>query len=123
MILPLLLAAALTVPHTAVINGEQWSILEVKKVQDNPTLLGWTDCRTHIIEILKSEPDAEKADTIIHETLHALTCEGGRVHNEKYDSSDEGHKGIYFAGKHLAEFLHDNPEIVRFIMEAGIDKK
>lgn len=110
-------------PRSAVINGETWSIVQVRKVRDNATFVGYTDCRTHMIEIKQSEGEREKANILLHEALHAFTCYDGVLHNDLYDNDSDAHEGIYFAANHLTEFMQDNPEVVGYVMAAGRGKK
>ena len=111
------------VPAQLVINGDTWNVYEVAKVEDNQALLGYADCPTHVIEILKSDSDRSKADTLAHEFLHAATCDKDGVHNDKYDNDDDGHEGIYFAAGRITDFIADNPRAVEYIQWARGGKK
>lgn len=123
MILLLALAISAPVPKTAVINGDVWQIIEVGRINNNFTLSGYTDCKLKTIELLKSDSDEEKAETLIHEVLHAVTCENGEINNDKWNNDDEAHQGIYFGGRVLTAFIQDNPEVVRYVQEHARKRK
>lgn len=117
------LILALAVPHTLTINGEPWRVLEKDRIHGTTYLLGVTDCPIRLIELRKNQNDAEKADTLLHEVLHALTCDATGVHNDKWNNDEDSHEGIYWAAPRLLEFIQDNPEVVGYLATAGNKRK
>lgn len=112
-----------SVPSTLIISGDPWSVIQVAKIQDDSALNGYTFCKAHMIELLQSDTDYDKADTIIHEAMHAFVCDADGVpDNAKYDNDDDGHQGIYFAAGRLADFIADNPQAVEYIRWARTRK-
>lgn len=99
--------------------GEEWHVFEVKIVAHTEAYLGDTDCRLHAIFIKKGQRVSEKAKTLMHEILHAYTCVGGEVHNEKYNNSPgSNHDGIYFLEQVLTDFYFNNWNAVCYIRDA-----
>lgn len=105
------------------INGEAWAIKLVgHDALAKSTTLGTTMCGTREILILKDLSPYDKAETIVHEVQHAFTCENGLTHNSRFNNDDvqehcDGHCGIYFAGPKWHQFIRDNPELMKFIVD------
>ena len=114
-------------PKQLVINGERWNVFEVEKVRNNPGWLGYADCRPLIIEVRKNQTDWEKADTLIHESMHAMTRqEDGACNDSKWDNDsdddEDTHPGIYWGAGRIADFIADNPSAVKYVQWARSKK-
>jgi hypothetical protein len=107
------------------IHGERWLIVKVDMIgQPFLLLAGQTFCDPRIIAIAAIQDDiADQANTLVHEVEHAMTCDAGEVHNEKWNNSKREHSGIYWSAREWQKFLYSNPEAVRFIQSAGIPKE
>lgn len=95
------------------IRGSRWGIVVGKKdeILDVLGMYALTDCPSKRIYVHSSLTIANQRDTILHELLHAGTCdEEGKLHNKFYNSDDEAdHAGIYKIANYMSELLHEKP--------------
>jgi hypothetical protein len=111
-------------PKHFAVHGENWLILQSKQLRNGDD--GETNCQSRTVLI---RPDIAQprdvAETLMHEVMHALGCDHGEAHDERWNNTNdpedgmEGHAGIYWGAKELVNLMVDNPELVRFIQEAG----
>lgn len=114
--------SAAKMPNLIKIDGVPWGIKLVEQKQmDDKSYIGQTECGAREIFILKSLNGYDRAETVIHEVLHAFTCDFGLVHNEKLnnlvDDDCDGHCGIYYLAPKLQKFMRENTELMRWIMD------
>lgn len=109
---------------TFTIHDDKWAVLEVQALTD-PQDDGETSCSERLIRIRKDVQGKERAKTLMHEVLHALGCENGIAHDDKWNNSNdagdgcEGHCGIYFGGEALTDLVVNNPELIALIQAEG----
>lgn len=80
---------------------------------------GITDCPDNLILIHSNLSRANERDDLMHELLHAGTCDGatGRIDNFYYNSTnEEQHEGIYRISQYITELFHENPELVKYFI-------
>lgn len=116
-------AQAAKLPTIVRIDGQPWAIKLVERINKDRNITGSTECAQRTILIDKSLDAWSRADIITHEVQHAFTCDFGEVHNEKLNNNDsdkefDGHKGIYFSAPKWHRFIHDNPELMRYIIDS-----
>jgi len=76
---------------------------------------GETTCESHEMWISTKESNEEKANTIVHEILHAVVCdnpEGALWYNSV---SDYSHVGIYHISDVLIPVFRDNPKLLIYL--------
>lgn len=97
------------------VRGNEWAVLfgSEDPILDLAGFYGITDCAHQKIYIHGSLNMANQRDSVLHEILHAGTCdEAGNSHNRFYNSdTDAGHEGIYKIADFMSTLLHDNPEL------------
>lgn len=111
-------------PLSVTLNGEKWSIVQQNVIwhQDSTEWIGWTDCKHRVVTVWRFMPRAKKSLVVIHEFEHAMTCEHGEVHNEKFNNLSGGiHKGIYWSSEQWQRFIVDNPELIKWVLESGTE--
>lgn len=110
-------------PRNAMINGEKWNIVEYTMIwHEGGSWKGWTDCWHRSIAIARFMPRNVKSVVIVHEIEHAMTCEDGQVHNEKFNNPPNGiHTGIYWSADQWRRFIIANPELIQWIGESDKD--
>lgn len=122
-------AAFAKTPNAATIHEQKWAITEMKPVpaDDSNTkfdahLMGHTNCSARVIYLRSDLSDAMKAETILHEFEHAVTCSEGQVHNTKWNNSEDNgeHFGILWSAHELHVFMVQNPQVMKFVMESGM---
>jgi hypothetical protein len=108
---------------TFTIHGEEWTVLQQPALSD-PEDDGETACSERIITLRSDLHGNALAKTLTHESLHALACDHGEAHDERFNNSNdeedgyEGHAGIYWAGDELADFIAENPRFIEFVQNA-----
>jgi len=108
---------------TFTIHGEEWTVLQQPALSD-PDDDGETACPERIITLRSDLHGNELAKTLTHESLHALACDHGEAHDERFNNSNDeedgydGHAGIYWAGDELADFIAENPRFIEFVQNA-----
>lgn len=120
----LVATASYGTPRNAIINGEKWNIVEQIVIWHNgiSNYNGWTDCNHHTITVAKFVSRSYKSIIIVHEVEHAMTCEDGEVHNEKFNNDPSGvHMGIYWSSEQWQSFIVNNPELIKWIGESEKD--
>lgn len=107
--------------ETIFIRGDRWSIAVgiFDDVLDNGGFIGYTECEDKTIYVHGSLTYMNQRDTVLHEILHAGTCDTeGNPHNKFFNSDTEaGHEGIYKIAHYMTEVLHDNPELATYLSE------
>jgi len=99
------------------VRGDRWNILVGTKddVLQVESAYGYTDCSQQNIYIASSLTYGNQRDTILHELLHAGTCDtDGNLRNTYYNS-DDGHGSIFKIANYISTLLHDNPELARYL--------
>ena len=106
--------------NTAVyVRGDRWAIL----TGNHDALLniinayGITDCANKQIYIANSLSKGNLREVVLHELLHAGTCDNkGQTHNLFYNSSSpENHEGIYKIADYISSLLSNNPDLSKFL--------
>lgn len=103
------------------IRGSRWVLLigREDEMLDLMGMYGETNCSTKKVYIHGSLDLSNQRDTVIHELLHAGTCdESGHVHNKFYNSENEAdHEGIYKIADYFTTLLHDNPDLGKYLYQ------
>jgi hypothetical protein len=103
------------------VRGTKWIFLvgTDDEMLDLMGMYGETNCATKKVYIHGSLDYMNQKNTIVHELLHAGTCdESGHVHNKFYNSeSDVDHEGIYKIADYFTTLLHDNPELAKHLYQ------
>jgi hypothetical protein len=105
--------------YAVFVRGDRWGI-QVGKADAMLDMLGMygiTDCRSKKIFVRSALSFENQRNTILHELLHAGTCdEQGLSHNKFYNSdSEENHEGIYKIANYISELLITNPELSPYL--------
>jgi hypothetical protein len=105
--------------HFIFVRGNRWS-LEIEgpnDLQKYNNTYGTTDCSTKTIYLEDGLGYLVQRDALLHELLHAGTCDkSGKTHNKFWNSTTEAdHEGIYKISDYLSTLLHDNPELSHFL--------
>lgn len=109
-----------SIPSVIFVRGHRWDVVEnadTDKVLDKAGLYAVTDCTQQAIFIQEGLSSGNERDTLLHELLHAGTCEDGSIHNLYWNSTDEkDHQGIYKISNYLSELLYENPDLVKYLV-------
>lgn len=104
--------------NVVMVRGNRWGIAfgVNDAVLDMLGMYGITDCANKMVYVHGSLNAANQRDAVLHELLHAGTCdEAGKSHNKFYNSETEaGHEGIYKIADYMSTLLHDNPELATY---------
>jgi hypothetical protein len=105
------------VPTMVNINSEQWSIVHVKKFnQDNVD--GQTFCQNKTIAYLYDANPMDIRDTIIHEIFHAGACShGGDKWFDCAVVTQSKHKCIYNMADFMTNFALTNKNFMEWYIE------
>lgn len=112
-----------SLPEGVWVNGVWFSIVQDNLMggQKYPYLYGYygfTDCSGHTIWIDAYQSKHEKANTLVHESQHAMTCElDKQVHNKSFNNDTNEHIGIQWATPKWIEWMADNPQLVKYVQE------
>lgn len=106
-------------PTLIFVRGHQWVVVENKEstkfLTDN-NLAGYTDCAQNAIFLTQKETAADERDTLLHELLHAGTCEDGKSNNLYWNSTtSEDHEGIYKISDYFSDLFYENPELAKYL--------
>lgn len=111
-------------PSVLLINGEPWHVYQVKQITVSADFVGYTYCSNETIEILRSMSDREKAETLIHEAMHAMSrgpsgeCDDSLWNNPRPEEINHPHPGIYWGSARMTDFIADNPQLMLYIAKA-----
>lgn len=101
------------------VRGDRWGVLfgTEDDMLDLMGDYGLTDCAKKKIYVRGNLNLSNQRDTMIHELLHAGTCdEGGRSHNLYYNSTSEAsHEGIYRIADFMSTLLANNPGLNKYL--------
>jgi hypothetical protein len=102
------------------VRGTRWAVFVGSEdaLLDLLDMYGITDCKKQAIYIRGSLTLANQRDSVLHELLHAGTCDtAGDTHNMFYNSETAGgHEGIYKIAGFMSTLLHDNPELANYLI-------
>jgi len=112
-----------TIPNktdiTVNLRGVRWGIgIGFRDdILDTLQLYALTNCSKHLIYLRGDLNYENQRDAIIHELLHAGTCDNdGNSHNMFYNSTNEvDHEGIYKIATFLTSLLDGNPELALYL--------
>lgn len=85
-------------------------------IQYKPRLEAWGVCHRdrNLIEIVEDQQDTEEADTILHETLHAL------FYHLNFDMPDKKEEAIVRPlATGLMQVFLDNPEFLKYLLKVA----
>lgn len=112
------------VPTTLIINGEQWTVVQVDHFDDAEKykagerfggVQGQTFCENKTIAYIPAENRALLKVNLMHEVFHAGDClHGGDTWWNSEKPTDENHPGIYHLGEFMSAFAHDNPTFMEW---------
>lgn len=109
-----------SIPSSVFIRGHQWGIIENQPTDiflDKADVYAFTDCTQQAIFVREGMSNANERDTLLHELLHAGTCDDGKPDNLYWNStSQESHEGIYKISNYLSELLYENPDLVKYLV-------
>lgn len=125
------------IPDIIFVRGHRWNVAQGLTVISGPDgkpetvdavldelgekekFYGITDCPENVILIHSDLSRANERDDLMHELLHAGTCDGatGKIDNFYYNSTDQQqHEGIYKISQYITELFHENPELVKYFI-------
>lgn len=103
------------------IRGTKWTVLfgTEDEMLDLMGFYGQTDCTKKKIYVRGSLDYVNQNDVILHELLHAGTCdEAGKSHNLYYNSTTEtDHEGIYKISDFFTILFHDNKDLAKHLYQ------
>lgn len=107
-------------PIQLLIHGERWNLFVGNNAERMGLLgeLGETQCETHHILVAGGLDRIIQRETVIHEMLHAQTCDEKNEHHNDYFNSlgqDGPHPGIDKIATVIATFGNDNPELAPYL--------
>lgn len=107
-------------PMQLLIHGERWNLFIGDNAERMSLLgeLGETKCQVHAILIAGGLDRIIQRETVIHEMLHAHTCdEKNEAHNDYFNSEGQSgpHPGLDKIATVIATFGNDNPELAPYL--------
>jgi hypothetical protein len=103
------------------INGRQWEILVGfnDDFMDKHGYESFTDCKQRLVFLHSDLSAMDEKNDIIHEALHATACQPDNLSDNFYFNSKDQikHEGFNKIADFISLFMHDNPELAKFLYQ------
>ena len=106
----------MSIPKSLRIHGRDWTIELTEEGLRDDRLTGDTTYRLQRLRVRRDMPAQHQAETVIHESLHAIGDAFTGTNDDKLSLTEDQ---VRLFGTLLYQVLADNPDLLRFILEVN----